>query len=84
MARYEIRRLRGPDKDGHQFYAGPVNVRTCGFVEVHAWAGEQFGEGEMSIDEGCHLGSRWCFHSGSGSFWFRDERDAFEFRMRWC
>jgi hypothetical protein len=27
-------------------------------------------------------GARW--QTVGQSFWFRDERDAFQFRMRWC
>lgn len=39
------------------------------------WCSDEFGE--------CHRGERWTY-STEGDFAFRDENDAFAFRMRWC
>lgn len=61
--------LEKPDRDGHQYFFA---CRTAyKRRETVLWCFDKFGE----------PGARW---SGQGNFWFRDEADAFEFRLRWC
>jgi hypothetical protein len=48
-------------------------------MAVHAWCSEKFGA-EQPVREG--FTPRWI--ELADMFMFRDEADAFEFRIRWC
>lgn len=48
-------------------------------MAIHAWCSEKFGD-EQPLRDG--LGPRWM--ELDDIFMFRDEADAFEFRIRWC
>lgn len=84
---YTMASFDQPDVDGHRYWFDINNVdapaEDC--LEVYNWVVERFGEREPRYDEdGNPLRPRWMGDQGAGSFWFREDNDAFEFRMRWC
>lgn len=60
--------MREPDR-------GMVSFNLC--MEVLDWCTERFGP-----QSPLRSGARW--DHGGYTFFFRDEADAFHFRMRWC
>lgn len=68
-----------------RFEIVPPQVRTAGFIDMRErltreaffWCCEQFGEAGLRKME-----CRWTHMTGF--FWFREEADAFAFKMRWC
>jgi hypothetical protein len=85
---FDMKILTRPDGDGHRYifrYRGHLDPgEDCmkGFLgEVHAWCAEQFGTIEHLRRYDQYRGSRWV---GFEDFWFRDEEDALQFRLRWC
>lgn len=60
-------------------------------TEIMRWCGEQFDRriaaehrGEISPGEKFFENDRWGYQPGLKGFAFRDELDAFNFKMRWC
>jgi hypothetical protein len=78
-ALYEFTDLEEPDPGGHRYRFEPADDVREAEVDsdaLHAWCTQEFG------DRGGPSGSRW--YAGRVIFWFRDEQDAFVFRLRWC
>lgn len=74
---FKMSRYSQADTDGHNFafrYQLPNDEK---FIEAVVWCSEIFG-----IQDAAPVGSRWM--SGNITIWFRDERDAFQFKLRWC
>jgi hypothetical protein len=74
MLKFNMFIFEHPDLDGHRYRFVPE--ADGDMAPVHAWCREQFGEGSATTR------SRW--HAGMVTFWFRDEADAFQFKLRWC
>lgn len=64
-----------PDLDGHRYMF--ILLEQVSITPMFQWCVEQFG---LEPDEA--TGSRW--YCIGGRIFFRDEIDAFQFRMRWC
>lgn len=61
----------------HKDHFDAKTLKAC----LH-WCHAQFGECGQTMHS-----HRWFFHSaqhGTMSFWFREDDDAFEFKMNWC
>lgn len=74
MPKFNMVTFEFPDSSGHRYRFVPDD--NDDMTPVHAWCWEQFGEPSSNMH------SRW--HAGMVTFWFRDESDAFQFKMRWC
>lgn len=83
-ARYRMYRTNGDD-DGHTFIATIDDADRPTFEAAYEWASIEFGEGAPVSDRKERCGSRWCFSDDNDLiFWFRNEADAFQFKLRWC
>jgi hypothetical protein len=69
-----------PDGQIHLFQGPEIDADVeSKRLAARDWSIERFGEpGPAS------LGARWNVSRNARFFWFRDEMDAFEFRLRWC
>lgn len=77
---YELYVMSGCDKDGHRYRFAVLDTVTCGnHQQILEWCSEHFGPPGPKP-----LGSRWMMAGDGFFFYFRDEDDAFAFRMRWC
>lgn len=57
--------------------SGPTDPTAFEIDEMIAWCTERFGPPDSKV------GARWDTSTTTGRFFFRDENDALEFRMRW-
>lgn len=79
---------REPDDPDGQIYTFQCNTVLGsdaslaiqpGRLTARMWCIERFGDpGPPSY------GARWNVSRSAYQFWFRDEQDAIEFRLRWC
>lgn len=83
MKIYEMTNRPHPDMDGHKFLFTPIDYAAAESQGVVQWAIERFGSADLVRGLGCHCGSRYVY-SDALNFWFRDDEDAFQFRLRWC
>lgn len=66
-----------PDSAGHKFRFYQTPFAPDPVSEIAKWCLDSFGEPDTP-----NYYSRWTRFGTS--FWFRDDVDAFAFRMRWC
>lgn len=71
---FEMTIYKERDVDGHLYFFKAHRVGTTN--GVREWCIERFGDPDWQ--------GRWIGGTSADVFWFRDEADAFEFRMRWC
>jgi hypothetical protein len=71
--------LDPPDAAGHRYRFVPSSFQSHFDSEttITKWCRDSFGEPDIP-----NYYSRWT--QIGRSFWFRDDADAFAFRMRWC
>jgi hypothetical protein len=85
MTRFIMERYEEPDSDGHRFFAERMesDIGEPDFDALtdaaQAWCEENFGPHPGPGED--LEGTRWC---GETMYWFRDERDAMIFKLRWC
>lgn len=85
MTRFIMECHEEPDPDRHRFFAERHTHEDseaeydATSIKVRAWCEENFGPHPSPGED--LVGTRWC---GETMYWFRDERDAMMFKLRWC